>query len=127
MNLTEKLKDIDEHWKVIFSSFFLIFITGVVPSIYFNCWEWFGRSGALLVCYGVIIAWQDYKGKIDKDIEQLKLIIDERFKDKADDFKQALDVFNNNTQRYFNKIEFVVVVVGTLIWGYGDLVGKIYS
>ncbi|WP_462147142.1 hypothetical protein [Pseudoalteromonas gelatinilytica] len=120
MNIIERVIDIDEHWKVIFFSLFLIFIGGIMPSIYFTDWGWFARSGALLVCFGVYIAWLDYKGKIDRDINKVKADLDPQI-------VKVFDEFNEKNQSYFNKIEFFVVIIGTLIWGYGDLIGKLCS
>jgi hypothetical protein len=120
MSLIEKVKDIDEHWKVIISSLFLISVFGVLPSIYFIDWSWFARSGALLVCLGLYVAWLDYKGKTDRDISKTRSML------RAQESK-ILDEFNERTKIYFNRIEFLVVIFGTLIWGYGDLAGKLYS
>ena len=66
--MIEKLKDIDEHWKILTISVFLVLILGVLPSLWLYDWGWFSRSGALLVIYGVYIVWLDYKGGIDSDL-----------------------------------------------------------
>lgn len=120
MSLIEKVKNIDGHWKVIICSLFLISVFGVLPSMYFIDWSWFARSGALLVCLGVYVAWLDYKGKIDRDISKIKSKLDAHA-------AEIFDSFNEKTKSYFNRIEFLVVILGTLIWGYGDLLGKLYS
>lgn len=118
MKLIKRLIDIDEHWKVIILSLLLISVAGVLPSIHFSDWSWFARSGALLVCLGVCIAWLDYKGGIDRDIRKAKSTLDAQT-------AKILDEFNEKTQGYFNRIEFIVVFLGTMIWGYGDLLGKL--
>lgn len=110
------VKNIDEHWKAIIFSIFLLSIFGVLPSIYFNDWSWFSRSGALLVCFGVYIAWLDYKGMIENDILKLRSSLDTQI-------AEIFDEFNAKNKSYFNRIEFLVVILGTLIWGYGDLLG----
>ena len=50
----------DERLKVALISSLIIFLFGGLPSVLLNCWSWFGRSGALLVIYGVALAWYNF-------------------------------------------------------------------
>jgi hypothetical protein len=70
-----------------------------IASKYLDDWQWFSRSGSLLVCIGVLTAAYDIKGRmikeggIPKHVEQTVVL------------------------------EAIIVVVGTLVWGFGDLIG----
>lgn len=72
MNLIQKIKGLDEYTKVVTISILIVIIAGVTPSICLSEWEWFSRSGALLIVYGVYIVWLDYKGGINDDLDTLK-------------------------------------------------------
>lgn len=71
-------------------------------SAYFNDWSWFARSGSILVCIGVVTAAYDLKGRMEK------------YKAPETYIFQAMIM------------EASIVVVGTLVWGFGDLLGHFY-
>ncbi|MBP6058318.1 MAG: hypothetical protein KA524_07905 [Nitrosomonas sp.] len=79
MTIIEKIKDIDEHWKALFNSILIVSLTGLLPSIYYSNWEWFSRSGALLIIYGVYIVWLDYQGGIDSALSKIEFAAKEKF------------------------------------------------
>jgi hypothetical protein len=64
-------------------------------------WTWFARSGSILVCIGVLTASFDIKGKMEKS--------------KAPDTYVAQTII----------MEAAIIIIGTLVWGFGDLVGTI--
>lgn len=74
----------------------IIFISYSI-SEYLNDWTWFARSGSLLVCIGILTTAYDIKGR-------LKL-------------SNAPHIYKSQTMI----LEVAILVVGTLIWGFGDL------
>jgi len=86
-------------WAFVVSVFVLIAFYAI--SKFMNDWTWFARSGSILVCIGVITASYDIKGQMEK--------------------RRAPDAYVS--QAIF--LEATIVVVGTLVWGFGDLVGHI--
>jgi len=79
----------------------IIFISYSI-SKYLNDWMWFARSGSLLVCIGVLTAAYDIKGKMENS--------------------NAPNVYKSQTII----LEAAILIIGTLIWGFGDLVGCFY-
>lgn len=62
-----------------------------------NDFSWFARSGSILVCIGVLTAAYDIKGKMEE---------------------------SNSPKAHRNQaiiLEAAIVIVGTLVWGFGDL------
>ncbi len=76
----------------------VLIVFGVASKV-LNDWTWFARSGSILVCIGVFTASYDIKGKMER---------------------------NNAPDSYMSQtivMEATIVVVGTLVWGFGDLLG----
>lgn len=65
-------------------------------------WSWFARSGSLLVCIGVLTASYDIKGRMEKTE------VPETF------ISQAIIM------------EALIVIVGTIVWGFGDLLSFVF-
>lgn len=75
----------------------MILIVFYLISNSFNDWTWFARSGALLVSIGVVTASYDIKGQMEKS--------------------KVPDAFISQAII----LEASIVVIGTLVWGFGDL------
>lgn len=124
---------------VIIISFLIVGIFGVIPSIYYCEWIWFSRSGSLLVIFAMFVIWQDYQGSIRNDLNILYDGFEEYLEKNSDiqnekqskriskNIKNKFDEVDNLTKKRFQNIEFFIVALGTLIWGYGDLLNKIYE
>ena len=150
---------------IIFVSITILFIFGVVPSVINSDWAWFGRSGALLVIFGVYVVWLDYKSQVDKDLDTVlggfeeylkKLTLEQnreswislfesqsikyteeqlaRLLETPTDINKTVQTVSVKfkevsklTHKRVQNVEFLVLVLGTLMWGYGDLINKLYS
>jgi len=137
MKIFDKVKSINKYNTVAYISIFILLITGIVPSIIFSDWGWFGRSGALLVVFGIFIIWLDYESIINEDLN----IVFSGFRDHLKDSDANLttsevdriekeiqgkfDEVSDRTKKRYKNIEFFIVAIGTLIWGYGDLMNKV--
>lgn len=73
MNILGKVKSIHNYGSVISAAFFMLLITGIIPSLLSSDWTWFSRSGALLVIYGIFIIWLDYQNSLHNDLETIFL------------------------------------------------------
>lgn len=65
-------------------------------------WTWFARSGSILVCIGVLTAAFDIKGRMRSS--------------------EAPQTYTSQSII----LEAAIVIVGTLVWGFGDLMGVIF-
>lgn len=128
MTFIERIKDIDEHWKALYFSIFLLFFTGILPSIYFADWFWFSRSGSLLVVYGVYIVWLDYQSGIDDGLTTVANAAKDKFGEQQSlELSSTIETIRTSNKKQYQTMEFLILGVGTIIWGYGDLIGKLYS
>lgn len=105
----------------------LILSAWVVFSIYLsfsnNDWEWFQRSGSIITLFGAIIASRKLiRLNIKKSIE---------LHNAPDTWKPSKEKLEE--QGYIEediKVEttgFILILVGTVIWGYGDLCAKLIN
>jgi hypothetical protein len=128
------------YYAVLILSFLILASTGLVPSFIFNDWSWFSRSGALLVVFGLLVVWFDYQRSLNKDLDTLLSGFEEYLQKQTDlqdapdmqrrIYKQTSDKFDEVRQankKRFQNIEFIVIGIGTLIWGYGDLLGVLFQ
>lgn len=83
-------------------SFFILFFA-IFISYYLNEWLWFARSGSLLVCVGVITTAYDIQGRMSKS-------------NAPDEYKSQSII-----------LEATIILIGTLVWGFGDLINNIYT
>jgi hypothetical protein len=79
----------------------LVLLIFFLVSIRTENWLWLARSGSILVCIGVATASYDIKGRMEKS--------------------NAPNLYVNQTIA----LEAMIVIVGTLVWGFGDLLGII--
>jgi hypothetical protein len=84
-----------------FSISFFILLFAILISYTLNDWMWFARSGSLLVSIGVITTAYDIQGRMTKSNAPHKYI------------KQSMI------------LEVIIIVTGTLVWGFGDLINNI--
>lgn len=132
------LKKINTYPKIILISIFIILFTGILPSVMQNEWLWFSRSGSLLTIFGIFIVWIDYKSDVKNDlnlvfsgfINYLKNQTDlegNQINDISNEIKDKFDEVNKKNMKRFKNIEFFLIGIGTLIWGYGDLINNIFN
>ena len=140
MKIIENLRSMHSYYAVLILSFLILASTGLVPSFIFNDWSWFSRSGALLVVFGLLVVWFDYQRSLNKDLDTLLSGFEEYLQKQTDlqdapdmqrrIYKQTSDKFDEVRQankKRFQNIEFIVIGIGTLIWGYGDLLGVLFQ
>jgi len=136
--------------KLLLISVLVVGVFGIMPSLQCSDWSWFSRSGALLVIFGAYFAWADFLAEIKKTFEKERSKIDDETKQKKglledNSFgeivnpeyasnliekqeKEALSVVASEEKlkvQLYRNVEIFIMVLGTLIWAYGDLVNKV--
>jgi len=128
-------KGIHKYQTVLIIAISISVFTGILPSIISSDWGWFSRSGAILVIFGLYIIWLDYESDLNDNLDILlsgfnKHLVENTEEDEASIERieaNVSDKFNEvrkATKNRFQNIEFLIVAIGTLIWGYGDLINK---
>lgn len=106
-----------------------VIIFGVWLSIDQNDWSWFARSGSMIVVIGIFLT----SSQIIENSRRLKLRRshhEQNFhRDFAEDIKRGTldrsrsldeDIWENGLRGFY------LLVVGTLVWGFGDLAGYLF-
>jgi drug/metabolite transporter (DMT)-like permease len=97
----------------------------LVASFYSEQWHWFGRSGSIMAICGVILTirpiirlglkkWIEVQNTIDGG--SFKPPPEEKEKDRQSDLDHKA-----------SQIGSFLAILGTIIWGYGDLVGRLLN
>lgn len=104
---------------------------GVLLSLLEANWQWFSRSGSLVVVIGILLT----STQIIEELQQIRL---RRWRNDnhADSWSTHDWVEDTQSQKTFRDLEddplgrgqgLFLLVIGTLIWGFGDLVGRLLS
>ena len=101
---------------------------GIWLSLKMEDWSWFSRSGSLIVIIGVLLTSSQIIEN-NRKLKMRRLRHDYNFnRDFADDIKKQTlersrsldeDIWENGLRGLY------LLVSGTLIWGFGDLIGKL--
>ncbi len=107
---------------------FAILVLGVLVSLYTGDWSWFSRSGSAMVALGIFFTshqilehslrlrenrmrWEAQSGHDWADENSIRKLI--RARSREEDLWEI--EFHG----------FYMLIVGTLVWGFGDLVGAL--
>ena len=106
-----------------------VFVVGVLFSLARDDWSWFARSGSIIVIIGIFLT----SSQIIENSRRLKLRRNHRHqnfhRDYAEDIKRETlersrsldeDIWENGLRGLY------LLVIGTLIWGFGDLGGYLF-
>lgn len=107
----------------------VVLILGIWLSIDQNNWTWFARSGSMIVVIGIFLT----SSQIIENSRRLKIRRshhEHNFnRDFAEDIKRGTlersrgldeDIWENGLRGFY------LLVIGTLIWGFGDLAGMLF-
>ena len=137
--------------KILIISVAIIAFTGVVPSVLYENWDWLSRSGSLLTVYGIYLAFSKLTEnlrptreiKILKELEEIDKIPKEKLtyqqlmhkavhgdaisKHLAKERVREKNHLADEVESSVEYAELFVLVAGTIIWGYGNLVCCLFS
>ena len=118
-----------------------ILMASIILSVYESSWAHFSRAGSLIIVVGIYIAFEDLSGAIysraNNDHFKMSEILENACVFQMENneltelIKSAKEVerINRENRRFsayvsqkFRTMEAILLVSGTIIWGYGDLV-----
>ncbi len=100
---------------------------GLSASIVTTDWQWFSRSGSIVVVVGILLT----SHQILEDIGQLRIRRDSnQHRSAMHDWAKGdprLDITRNHEEEAWatESSGFLLLIVGTLVWGLGDLLGLV--
>ncbi len=100
----------------------LCLATGVVLSIAHDQWDWLARAGSLIVVAGILLTSSEI-------LTQLRALRHHRRYGEGwaqHDWASEAGRGNHENQEQTHSHGFYLLVIGTLIWGFGDLVGLFF-
>lgn len=100
----------------------LTLVLGAVLSINLDDWQWFARSGSLVVVNGIILTSHqiiEHVGRLNRRQSRWE---SQFHHDWADDDKQNL-IYRDEHLWATEKYGLYMLILGTLVWGFGDLLG----
>ena len=124
---------------------FLILASGVGASVVYDDWTWFARSGSLVVVVAALMHVYDAKAWVEKQKQSIITSLDE-FLEKLEKYageeeyeeivgplRRSAKASHHRIKRYdmerlsvtYKRYEVIAAIVGTVVWGFGDLLGKL--
>ena len=109
----------------------LILLAGIGTSILYACWSPFQRSGSVLICLAAVLFFLDRQFIFIylrlPDIEQRVAKLKPYWSVDMETFRKAhrekyVKSARDQLEKRISTLEISIVLVGTLIWGFGDLV-----
>jgi hypothetical protein len=107
----------------------VIMLAGCLISIQADDWSWFSRCGSLVVVIGIILTSSQILDHIRLlKMRELNLSGDFNRDWASEERRQALlqSRFNQETTWTNERSGLLMLIAGTLIWGFGDLVGGLF-
>ena len=133
------------EWRVVVAVASILVI-GLVASLWLSDWEHFGRSGSLIVVVGIYITWKDISGKVDSAKHSLHLIIEKeksklgstqgglltaartlKIEEELDATGEQLAGLLEDAKYRVKTLEAITIGLGTVVWGFGGLIGKMFT
>jgi hypothetical protein len=127
--LCEKMRNVLLHTWVVFLVTISIVSASLFVSVHTSDFAWFGRSGSVMTILGLMLT---IKHTIFSDTRDIHKVVMEREhysvyapERDSEDYKEHMDKARKSIRDEY--IGFTLTIVGTVVWGYGDLAGQIFT
>lgn len=108
----------------------LILACGVLFSVQGGNWEWFSRAGSAVVAIGILLTSSQIRDHSQRLRRWRTQLVSQSQRDWAVDEAKRSMVRAAGEQESIWEIEghgLYMLIGGTLIWGFGDLIGYLFS
>ena len=142
MRLPLPLRGLERY---VYAAVLLLLACGAVQSVQFNDWQYFERSGSLVIVVGIMLAWRDYVSLLG---DMRKFYADEIAKRLAeidrsrpsglitgamhDGVREKIVAASSNIDELVAMLRFrlrttevAILIVGTLVQGYGSVIVRL--
>ena len=146
MKLPLPLRGLEQR---IYAAVILLLAWGVVQSVQFRDWQYFERSGSLVIVIAIMLAWRDlvtlfgdvrrfYADEFARRISdidrsrpsgfgavrngQLEKILVNR--ENIVEASSEVDELIKTLRMRLRTTEAAILILGTLVWGYGSIIAK---
>jgi len=118
--------------KILLSNIFLVTAVALISvaislaaSLYSGQWHWFGRAGSIMTISGVILTIRPIiRLGLKKLIEAQNTINGGSFEPTPEEIEVDRQ---SDLDHKASQIGSILAILGTIIWGYGDLVGRLLN
>jgi hypothetical protein len=135
--------------RLIYSAVILVLTCGALQSVQFNDWELFERSGSLVIIIAITLAWRDYvsllgdvrkfySNEFEKRIRTIDSTLPRGFgalpngrlqtmleiRQKTTESLSEIDQLIQILRKRLRTTEIAILILGTVISGYGSVVGQ---
>lgn len=124
--MTKQISNRKMIWEAI--GFFFVPFSGFLVSITTDDWTWFARFGSLMVALSIASFFLHFASNVRLSIKSKleKILAGREAPADLEGLKELLDADELEIE-YHSQFEFILgsvnAFVGTLIWGFGDLIG----
>lgn len=109
-----KIRDYKFDYAILFAAI-LIALCSVVGDLFSDNYSWFARSGSIVVLLAIIVEFRVSTHVYD-DIQRAQ------FLSKKIDLSMPLKAKPSKQKKRISCVAHSMVIIGTIIWGYGDLI-----
>ncbi len=103
----------------------LAMAAGVWISVATGDWMWFARSGAVLTALGLVLASRKVliaRADLVSLLQEMEQADGTQRTARLESFKRLQ---RDLDRQIVEKAGFAILVIGTLVWGFGDLIGRL--
>jgi len=142
MSLPLPLRGLERY---VYSAVLLLLACGAVQSVQFSDWQYFERSGSLVIVVGIMLAWRDYVSLLGdmrkiyaKEIAHRLVQIDgsrpsgliagtihDGEREKVLAASSEIDELIVMLRQRLRTTEVAILTIGTLVQGYGVVIARI--
>ncbi|SFK29496.1 hypothetical protein [Falsiroseomonas stagni] len=100
-------------------------VAGIWLSIATTDWMWFARSGAIITAFGLVLASRKVliaRADLMALLQDMERVDGAERTVRLESFKRLQ---RDLDRQIMEKAGFALLILGTLVWGFGDLIGRL--